>query len=85
MGGEYTERKIRGESISVSEETAFRKKIECFPIELSTAVKVGEQTGTLAQMLEKAARRYNREIDSLVKNLSSMLEPAVIVGVGGIV
>jgi type IV pilus assembly protein PilC len=36
-------------------------------------------------MLEKSARRYNREIDSLVKNMSSMLEPIVIVGVGGIV
>lgn len=78
MGGEYTERKIRGEKMSASEETAFLRKIECFPIELSTAVKVGEQTGTLAKMLEKAASRYNREIDSLVKNLSSMLEPAVI-------
>lgn len=39
---------------------------------------MGEQTGTLAKMLDKAALRYNREIDSLVKNLSSMLEPAVI-------
>ncbi len=78
MGGEYTERKIRGEKMSAAEETSFLRKIECFPIELSTAVKVGEQTGTLAKMLEKAASRYNREIDSLVKNLSSMLEPAVI-------
>lgn len=85
MGGEYTERKIRGEAITPKEEAEFLRKIECFPIELSTAVKVGEQTGTLARMLDKAAGRYNREIDSLVKNLSSMLEPMVIVGVGGIV
>ncbi len=85
MGGEYTERKIRGEAIPANEESVFLRKIECFPIELSTAVKVGEQTGSLAKMLEKSARRYNREIDSLVKNMSSMLEPIVIVGVGGIV
>lgn len=85
MGGEYTERKIRGENIPAPEENRYLRKIVCFPIELSTAVKVGEQTGTLARMLEKASARYNREIDSLVKNLSSMLEPAVIVGVGGIV
>lgn len=78
MGGEYTEKKIRGEPITPAEEAAFLRKIECFPIELSSAVKVGEQTGTLAKMLDKAAVRYNREIDSLVKNLSSMLEPAVI-------
>jgi type IV pilus assembly protein PilC len=67
------------------EEAEFLRKIECFPIELSTAVKVGEQTGILAKMLEKSARRYNRDIDALVKNLSSMLEPLVIVVVGGIV
>ncbi len=85
MGGEYTERKIRGEAMGAEEERAFKKKIECFPIELSTAVKVGEQTGTLAGMLGKSAKRYGREIDALVKNLSSMLEPVVIVGVGGIV
>ncbi|MDQ1344309.1 MAG: hypothetical protein QG650_1029, partial [Patescibacteria group bacterium] len=85
MGGEYTERKIRGEKIPADEETRYLRKIECFPIELSTAVKVGESTGTLAKMLDKASGRYNREIDSLVKNLSSMLEPVVIVGVGGIV
>lgn len=85
MGGEYTERKIRGESMGTAEEREFKKKIECFPIELSTAVKVGEQTGTLARMLAKSGKRYGREIDALVKNLSSMLEPIVIVGVGGIV
>lgn len=85
MGGEYTERKIRGEVMRTEEENAFKKKIECFPIELSTAVKVGEQTGTLARMLGKSAKRYGREIDALIKNLSSMLEPVVIVGVGGIV
>ncbi len=85
MGGEYVERKIRGDRMSKEEEAGYRRKVENFPIALSTAVKVGEQTGTLAKMLEKAAKRYEREIDSLVKNLSSLLEPAVIVGVGSIV
>lgn len=85
MGGEYTEKRIRGEHITPAEEAKFARKLECFPIELSTAVKVGEQTGMLGKMLERAAKRYTREIDSLVRNLSSALEPAVIVCVGGIV
>lgn len=85
MGGEYTEKRIRGEAIAPADEVRFFRKMECFPIELSTAVKVGEQTGMLAKMLDRTAKRYTREIDALVKNLSSALEPAVIVCVGGIV
>lgn len=49
------------------------------------AIKVGEQTGTLASMLKKTSDRYDREIDALIKNLSSMLEPIIILLIGGIV
>ncbi len=49
------------------------------------AVKIGEQTGSLARMLEKMAARYNKEVDVTIKSLSSMIEPVIIVGIGGIV
>lgn len=50
-----------------------------FPIELSTAVKIWEQTWSLSKMLQKTSLRYTKEIDNTVKNLSTMLEPIIIV------
>ena len=85
VGGEYTERRIRGDVISAEETAFYARKLECFPIELSMAVKVGEQTGSLASMLKKTGDRYDREIDSLIKNLSSMLEPIIILFIGSVV
>lgn len=84
LGGEYIERKIRGEVIG-KDEIAFKRRVDCFPIELSMSVKIGEQTGSLARMLEKMSIRYNKEVDVTIKGLSSMIEPFIIVGIGGIV
>lgn len=56
-----------------------------FPIELSSIVKIWESTGTLSELLLKISKKYNREIDDIVKNLSTAIEPLVIVGVGLIV
>lgn len=50
-----------------------------FPIELTTSIKIWEQTWTLSKMLEKSSARYTKEIDHTVKNLSTMLEPIIIV------
>ncbi|MDD5213282.1 MAG: type II secretion system F family protein [Candidatus Gracilibacteria bacterium] len=61
------------------------KESEFFPLELSSLVKIGEQTGKLPGLLGKISIRYNKEIDNIVKNLATAIEPIVIVGVGGIV
>lgn len=85
LGGEYVEKRMRGETIGEEEKKIGERRLHCFSIELSTAVKVGEQTGSLAKMLERASERYDKEIDTTVKSLSSLLEPIVIVVIGGIV
>jgi type IV pilus assembly protein PilC len=46
---------------------------------------VGEETGQLEQMLAKVADFYEAEVDAKVKALTSLLEPAMIVFVGGMV
>lgn len=84
LGGEYIERKIRWEPIW-KDESSFKRRVDCFPIELSMSVKIGEQTGSLARMLEKMAVRYNKEVDATIKGISSMIEPIIIVGIGWIV
>ena len=51
-------------------------------------IRVGEETGELANILEKIAVFYKREVDTAVDTLISLIEPAMIVllgiGVGGV-
>lgn len=58
---------------------------EMFPAMVSHMVAVGEDTGQLEHMLSKVADFYEVEVDAKVKALTSLLEPAMIIGVGGIV
>ncbi len=46
---------------------------------------IGEETGEMDKMLSKVADFYEDEVGAMVKALTSMLEPAIIVVVGGIV
>ena len=56
-----------------------------FPPMVSHMVAVGEETGQLDTMLGKVADFYEAEVDAKVKALTSLLEPIMIVWVGGIV
>lgn len=48
-------------------------------------IAIGEETGALPELLDEAAGYYEREVDHAVKNLSSSIEPILIVVVGGMV
>jgi type IV pilus assembly protein PilC len=48
-------------------------------------VQVGEETGELDRMLLKIADTYDNEVDTLVGALMSLLEPLLIIGMGGTV
>jgi len=48
-------------------------------------VLVGEETGELAQLLEEVSGYYQREVDFRLRNLTAMLEPLLIIGVGAMV
>jgi type IV pilus assembly protein PilC len=56
-----------------------------FPAMVSHMVSVGEETGSLDVMLAKIADFYEDQVDAAVKALTSILEPVMIVFVGGIV
>jgi type IV pilus assembly protein PilC len=56
-----------------------------FPFMMTQMVNVGEATGTLDQMLSKMADFYDDEVSASVAALLSVLEPVLMVGVGGIV
>ncbi|MBP9145297.1 MAG: type II secretion system F family protein [Thermoanaerobaculia bacterium] len=56
-----------------------------FPAMVVQMVNVGEQTGALDQMLAKIADFYEDEVDTAVAGLMKLLEPVMIVILGGII
>jgi type IV pilus assembly protein PilC len=60
-------------------------EINVFPGMVVQMVAVGEQTGALDTMLSKIADFYEEEVDVAVAALTSLLEPILMVIVGGIV
>ena len=69
-----------GETIAAPLE---RSKV--FPPMVISMIAVGEQTGGLDEMLSKIADFYDEEVDVAVSALLSLMEPAMIVGLGVIV
>ena len=56
-----------------------------FPTMVTQMIGVGEETGALDAMMSKIADFYESEVEASVKALTSILEPVMIVVVGGIV
>ena len=56
-----------------------------FPAMVVQMIGVGEQTGALDQMLNKIADFYEEEVDVAVAALTSLMEPVMLVFIGGIV
>jgi type IV pilus assembly protein PilC len=56
-----------------------------FPTMMLQMINVGEATGTLDEMLSKLAAFYDEEVDNAVSSLLSVLEPIMMIFVGGIV
>ena len=54
-----------------------------FPPMVTQMIAVGESTGALDNMLEKIADFYDDEVDIAVSNLTSMIEPILMVFLGG--
>jgi type IV pilus assembly protein PilC len=60
-------------------------KAPVFPSMVAQMIGVGEETGALDAMLTKIADFYEDEVETAVKALTSILEPVMIIVVGGIV
>ena len=56
-----------------------------FPLLVSRMITVGEKTGKLDETMLYLADFYEDEIDSLAKNLSTLLEPILLLGIGLVV
>ena len=70
----------RGDSLSRAASAA-----GIFPPLVLQMVAVGEETGELTNLLEEVSGFYQREVDYRLRNLASMIEPILIIAVGGMV
>ncbi len=90
---EITGNSIMSDAISRSREDVLQGiplsialgRMKVFPDMAISMLSIGEETGEMDAMLSKVADFYEDEVEAAVKALTSMLEPAMIVLVGGIV
>ena len=61
------------------------QKHQVFPVMAIQMISIGEETGELDQMLMKVADFYEDEVEQAVKALTSIMEPLMIVFLGGMV
>lgn len=61
------------------------KKSKVFPALVPQMMAVGEETGTLDEILAKVADFYEKEVSNIVANLSSIIEPLLMVIIGAFV
>ena len=64
---------------------AFEAHIDLYPVMMSEMIEVGEETGKLSDMLLEIALFYEEEIENKTKNLSTIIEPALMIIIGAAV
>jgi type IV pilus assembly protein PilC len=65
--------------------TAAMTNANIFPSMVLQMCAIGEESGSIDHMLGKAADFYESEVDDMVAGLSSLMEPLIIVFLGGLI
>lgn len=68
----------KGEPLSL----AFQNNMKLYPIFFSEMISVGEETGKVAGMLEQVAIFYEVDVDNRTKDLSTIIEPILMLFIG---
>ena len=77
--------KIRDEVMTGEQLQFSMQKVGLFPHMMVQMVAIGEESGKIDTMLNKTADFYEEEVDNMVDNLSSLMEPFIMVILGTLV
>ena len=61
------------------------KQETLFPVLVVQMIEVGEESGTVQEILEQLAVHYEEEVDNILGNLTSVIEPLLLLVIGGVV
>ena len=82
---EEATREIRSKVNQGMSLTSGMQSTELFPNMVLQMASIGEESGSLDDMLNKAAEFYEDEVDNAVAQLSSLMEPIIMVVLGSII
>lgn len=77
--------KMRDDTSSGTQLQASMRATDLFPNMVVQMVAIGEESGSLEDMLSKVADFYEEEVDNMVDGLSSLLEPLIMAVLGVLV
>ncbi len=77
--------KIQQEVSTGTSLTVAMTNANVFPTMVLQMCAIGEESGSIDHMLGKAADFYEAEVDEMVAGLSSLMEPIIIVFLGGLI
>ncbi len=78
-------RRIQNEVSTGTSLTVAMQNADVFPTMVTQMVAIGEESGALDSMLGKVADFYEEEVDDAVASLSSLMEPLIMVILGGLI
>ena len=79
--GESIHRVRKGDKLS----EALMSYQQLYPLTVIQMIEVGEETGATSDILQKLADFYEEEVGDATKNLSSIIEPVIMLLIGGVI
>lgn len=87
-GNKFIEKKMENvlDNIKKGSPMSFElKKLKIFPPMMISMIKIGEESGAIDTMLSKTSEIFEEELEEAIKKMTSLMEPVIIILIGGIV